>query len=631
MSVTGSHGGMCERYAKLAYSRTNRDLEAPQKASRILQRSYFTFGLLLIFGGAAGAEPRHAIAMHGEPAYAAGFHHFPYADPNAPQGGRLTVANVGSFDTLNPFVVRGNAFQDVRRYVIESLMARGADEPFTLYPLIAESVETDSERTYVTFQIDPRARFSDGKPVTTDDVLFSWRLLRDKGRPNHRAYYAKVVRAEKVGERGVRFTFGEERDRELPLILGLMPVLAKHAADAERFEDGGLKPLLGSGPYTVAEVRPGESVTLRRDPSYWGRDLAVNRGHYNFAELRFDFYRDANTHFEAFKRRLYDVRFENDPGRWKSQYDFPAARSGKLVREGFVSGQPAPTLALVFNTRRAPFSDIRVREALGELFDFEWVNVNLYHGAYRRTLGFFEGSELSARGRPANAREQALLAPYPGTVREDVMAGRYEPPVSDGSGRDRARLKHVLELLQQAGYEPERGVIVSRGDRKPLAFEILVATRDDERLALAYAAMLGRAGVGASVRFIDGAQFERRRQNYDFDVMPYVWGQSLSPGNEQAFYFGSAAADQPGTRNYMGVKSPGLDTLIVAIVAVRSREELTAAARALDRVLISGFYVVPLFHLPEQWVARWPVIGRPAVTPLAGPQIETWWRVSERP
>jgi peptide/nickel transport system substrate-binding protein len=350
---------------------------------------FFACGLVLAIGGGVRAEPMHAIAMHGAPAQAADFRHFPYADPNAPKGGRLTLAVVGSFDSLNPLVVRGNAFQDVRRYVLESLMARGADEPFTLYPLIAETVDTDAERTFVTFQIDPRAHFSDGKPVTAEDVLFSWQLLRDKGRPNHRIYYGKVARAEKVGERGVRFTFGEERDRELPLILGLMPVLAKHAIDPEHFEDTGLKPLLGSGPYTVAAVRPGESVTLKRDPNYWGRELPVNRGYYNFDELRFDYYRDANTHFEAFKRGLYDVRFESDPGRWQSQYDFPAAKRGRLIREGFVSGQPSPMLALVFNTRRPPFSDMRVREALGELFDFEWLNANFYFGAYRRTLSFF--------------------------------------------------------------------------------------------------------------------------------------------------------------------------------------------------------------------------------------------------
>jgi peptide/nickel transport system substrate-binding protein len=595
-----------------------------------VSRTLIAFGFCLILAAQAVAEPRHAIAMHGEPAYGPGFDHFSYADPNAPKGGRLTQGQVGTFDSLNPLVVRGNAFQDVRRNVIESLMARGADEPFTLYGLIAEKVETDAERTYVTFYLDPRARFSDGKPVTADDVLFSWKLLRDKGRPNHRFYYGKVARAEKVAERTVRFTFGTERDRELPLILGLMPVLAQHAVDPERFEDSSLTPLLGSGPYTVAEVRPSESVTLKRDPNYWGRELAVNSGLYNFAELRFDFYRDANTQFEAFKRKLYDVRFETDPGRWTGQYNFPAAKSGKLIRESFASGEPRPMLALVFNTRRPRFADPRVREALAELFDFEWANANLYHGAYRRTASFFEGSELSARGRPADARERAMLAPYPGSVRADVLDGRYQPPVSDGSGRDRNRLKRALALLEAAGYELKGGTLAARAGGQPFAFEILVATRDDERLALAYAAMLRRGGIAASVRFVDPTQFERRRQNYDFDMMPYVWGQSLSPGNEQAFYFGAASADQPGTRNYMGIKSPAIDALIAALVAARTRAELVAATRALDRVLISGFYVVPLFHLPEQWVARWPAIGRPAVTPLTGPQIETWWR-EEKP
>jgi peptide/nickel transport system substrate-binding protein len=596
-----------------------------------LARALVATALFALIGAKVEAEPRHAIAMHGEPAYPAGFSHFTYADPNAPKGGRLTHGIVGSFDSLNPLIVRGNPFQAVRGNVIESLMARGMDEPFTLYGLIAEQVETDEERTYVTFYIDARARFSDGKPVTAEDALFSWQLLRDKGRPNHRYYYGKVARAERLSERAVRFSFGPDRDRELPLILGLMPVLARHTVDPEKFEDPNLKPLIGSGPYRIADVRAGESVTLRRDPNYWGRDLAVNRGHHNFDELRFDFYRDANTNFEAFKRKLYDVRFETDPGRWQTQYDFPSARAGHLIREGLASGQPKPFFALVFNTRRPIFADARVREALIELFDFEWVNANLYHGLYRRSASFFDGSELSARGRPADARERALLARFPGAVRQEVMEGRLDPPVSDASGRDRARLKRALELFSAAGYEVMAGAMFSRASNEPFQFEIMVATREDERLALSFANMLGRAGISAVVRFIDGAQFERRRQNYDFDMMPYAWGQSLSPGNEQQFYFGSASADVPGTRNYMGVKSPAIDALIEAIVSARTREELIAAARALDRVLISGFYGVPLFHLPEQWIARWPAIRRPPTTPLLGPQIETWWRQRERP
>jgi peptide/nickel transport system substrate-binding protein len=571
------------------------------------------------------AEPRHAIAMHGEPAYPVGFKHFRYANPDAPKGGRLTQGMVGSFDSLNPLIVRGNAFQQVRGYVIESLLARGLDEPFTLYGLLAERVETDDERSYVAFHLDARAHFSDGTQVTAEDVLFSWQLLRDKGRPNHRAYYSKVASARKIGERTVRFDFGNERDRELPLILGLMPILPRHAIDPARFDETTFAPPVGSGPYKVAEVRPAESVLLKRDPNYWGRDLPATRGHHNFDELRFDFFRDANTWFEAFKRGLYDVRFEKDPGRWATQYDFPAARQRGLVREAIENGQPKPFQVLVFNTRRPPFSDARVREALIELFDFEWANANLFHGAYRRTASFFEGSELSARGRPADARERALLAPFRDSVRADVMNGTYLPPVSDGSGRDRARLKRALDLLGQSGFTLRGGRVVDRSGNA-LSFEIMVATKDDERLALAYDGMLRRAGIAARIRFVDGAQYERRRQDYDFDMMPYTWEQSLSPGNEQAFYFGSDAADVPGTRNYMGARNPAIDAMIAALLAAREREDFVAAVRALDRVLISGSYVLPLFHLPEEWIARWPEIERPNVLSLYGSAVETWWR-----
>jgi peptide/nickel transport system substrate-binding protein len=371
-----------------------------------LCRSIWTV-IAVVLGGSVAAnagEMRHAIAMHGDPAYPADFTHFRYANPDAPKGGRLTQAYVGTFDSLNPLIVRGNAFQQMRGFVIESLLARGYDEPFTLYGLLAERVATDEERTHVVFELNSRARFSDGKPVTAEDVLFSWRLLRDKGRPNHRSYYSKVTKAEKIDERTIRFDFGGQPDRELPLILGLMPVLPKHAIDEAKFDETTLEPLVGSGPYRVTEVRPGESVLMKRDPDYWGRDLPVNRGHYNFDELRIEFFRDGNTWFEAFKRGLYDVRFESDPGRWTTQYDFPAARERGLVREGIVIGQPKPFQAFVFNTRREPFSDARVREALIELFDFEWANASLFHGAYRRTASYFEGSELSARGKPAGAK-----------------------------------------------------------------------------------------------------------------------------------------------------------------------------------------------------------------------------------
>lgn len=588
------------------------------------------FTVLGIFGlSPASGEPRHAIAMHGKPAYPDGFTHFNYVNPNASKGGRLTLAVLGTFDSLNPLTVRGTAVQQIRNYVVESLLARGQDEPFTLYGLLAEKVETDDARSYVAFQLNPRARFSDGTAVTVDDVLFSWKLLRDKGRPNHRHYYSKVVHAEKTGDRTVRFDFGGGGDRELPLILGLMPILPAHAIDAERFEDSGLKPLIGSGPYRIGEVKPGESVSLERNPDYWGRDLPVNRGLYNFDEIKIDYFRDSNTWFEAFKRQIYDVRFETDPGRWTTQYDFPAARRDHLIREGFVSAEPRPTMAFVFNTRRAIFADPRVRRAVNELFDFEWVNAKLYYGVYRRNGSFFEASELSARGRPAGPRERALLAPFPDAVRADVLEGRYQPPVSDGSGRDRNHLKRALALLSDAGWELHRGKLIERATGKPFRFEIMVSSRDEERLALAFSTMLRRAGIVAVVRSVDSTQFEQRRQTYDFDMLPYTWQQSLSPGNEQYFYFGSSSAGVPGTRNYMGVKSKAIDAMIAAMVAARTREELVAATRALDRILISGSFVVPLFYLPKLWVARWPWIGRPGKAPLTGFAIESWWRMPE--
>jgi peptide/nickel transport system substrate-binding protein len=582
-------------------------------------------------GAAQSSEPRHAIAMHGEPALPAGFTRLPYADPAAPKGGRLVQGVLGTFDSLNPLIVKGIAPSSIRGYVVESLMARGYDEPFTLYGLIARAVETDAQRSYVIFHIDPAAKFSDGTPVTPEDIAFSWRILRDKGRPNHRTYYAKVAKAEPVGERAVRFDLSGSDDRELPLILGLMPVLAKHATNPDTFEETSFQAPLGTGPYVVAEVDPGKSLTLRRNPNYWGRDLAINRGFWNFDQIRLDYYRDVNSHLEAFKRGLYDVRNEHDPTRWQTAYDFPAAREGRVVKEALPTGVPKASTFFVFNTRREVFSDIRVREAISLLFDFEWVNHGYFFDLYRRAASYFDGSELSARGRPADERERTLLAAFPDAVRADVLAGTWSPPVSDGSGRDRRALKRALDLFAAAGYVLRGTELVRRNGGQPLAFEIMVTARDEERLALLFSQSLKRAGIAARVRVVDAVQYEGRRLGYDFDMIENRWDQSLSPGNEQAFYWGSAAADEPGTRNYMGVKSPAVDAMIAALLRAESRADFVAAVRALDRVLISGFYVVPLFYLPEQWIARWTTIGRPATTSLYGYLPETWWREPQRP
>lgn len=593
---------------------------------------------LAVCGPAAGQAPSAAgppvvtapaIAMRGAPDLPDDFTALPYADPAAPKGGRLDLSMLGTFDSLNPFIVKGSAPSLVRTYVVESLMARSLGEPFTLYPLLARAVTTDADRTFVEFSLDPRARFSNGDPVTSADVLFSFALMRDVGRPNHRLYYAKVATAEAKDAHTVRFTFAEP-DRELPLIMGLMPVFASATIDRARFEETTLTPLVGSGPYRVGTVDAGASVTLVRNPDYWGRDLPSNRGLYNFDQVRFTWFRDANTEFEAFRKGLVDARFEGDPARWETGYDFPAARAGDVVKEIIPTGTPKPYSAFVFNTRRTIFSDVRVRRALIELFDFEWLDRSFYHGLYVRTGSFFEGSELSSSGRPADGRELALLAPFPDAVVPNVLAGTYRPPVSDGSGRDRERLRAAVELMAQAGWELKKGGMVKAGTDTPFTFELMVATREQERLALAYASQLKRAGIIAQVRYVDAVQFDARRASYDFDMVPYAWGQSLSPGNEQAFYFGAAAADTPGTRNYMGAKAPAIDAAIAALLAANDEDGYVAAVRVLDRLLVSGAYGVPLFHTPGQWLARWTRIARPARASLYGTLPETWWRVPGR-
>jgi peptide/nickel transport system substrate-binding protein len=584
--------------------------------------------LNLLFAGIAdgAAAQSYAIAMHGEPALPPDFTHMPYANPAAPKGGRLVQGILGTFDSLNPLIVRGIAVQQIRGFVVESLMARGNDEPFTLYGLLARSVETDDARSFVTFRLDPRARFSDGRQVTADDVLFSWALLRDKGRPNHRQYYSKVAKAEALDPLTVKFDFGGTQDRELPLILGLMPVLPRHAIDAATFEETSLAAPIGSGPYRVGAVKAGTNVTLIRNPDYWGRDLPVNQGLWNFDEIRLDFYRESNAQFEAFKRGLYDFRVETEPLRWHDGYDFPAARGGEVIRDSIKTGLPQPSEFLVFNTRRPVFSDIRVRQALTLLFDFEWINHNYFFGLYGRSPSFFAGSELSAYGRPADQRERELLKPFASHIPAEILEGTYRLPVTDGSGRDRATLRSALNLLSEAGYDLDGTVLRNRATKAPLTFEILVTTRDQERIALACARDLKRAGIEATVRAVDAVLFDQRRLGFDFDMIQNRWDQSLSPGNEQYFYWGSEAADNQGTRNYMGAKDPAIDAMIANMLEARERGAFVSAVRALDRALMSGFYGIPLFDIQEQWIARWSRIERPATTALTGYLPETWWQ-----
>jgi len=552
----------------------------------------------------AAANPaEHAIAMHGRPALPPGFDHLPYADPEAPKGGRIVFGVQGTFDSLNPLIVLGVAPDAVPKYVQQSLLYRSADEPFTAYGLLASRIELDPDRTRLAFEIDARATFSDGRPVTAEDVLFTVEMLKTKGKPFHRSSLAGVTNTSAPSPRRVEFELGDGSNRELPLLIGSLPIFASHATDAETFGETSFKPALGSGPYVVSEVRPGESLILKRRKDFWAAELPVMRGLFNADEIRYDFYRDSNALFEAFKAGLCDIRLESDPTRWMTGYDIPAVRQGRILRETLHFDTPKGMTGLVFNTRRPVFADIRVREALGLLFDFEWVNRNLFHGVYRRAGSFFSDSELSALGVAADAREKALLAPFPGAVREDVLSGAWRPSETDGSGRDREQARKALDLLNAAGFTLRDGTLRD-GEGEPFTFEITVTNRPQERLALNYAQSLGRLGIAAQVRLIDDVQYWRRLSAFDFDMVQWTWPASASPGNEQIGRWGSANAGRKGALNYAGVKSPAVDAVLQTLLKAREREDFVAAVRTLDRLLISGFYVVPLYYLPDTWFAH---------------------------
>ncbi len=577
---------------------------------------------------AAGTSgPAHGIAMHGTPALPADFVHLPHANPDAPKGGHLRLGAPGTFDNLNPFTIKGNTPQGLREYVFESLLARSSSEPFSLYGLIARSVETPADRSSVTFRLRPEARFSDGQPVTAADVVFSHKVLAEKGWPFQRSHYGKVAKVEVEGDHLVRFVFKPGGDRELPLILGLMPILPRHKFSAETIDRTTLEPPVGSGPYRIARVDAGRSLVYRRNPDYWGRDLPIQRGRYNFDEVSFEYFRDQGSLFEAFKAGDIDARLEDEPSRWASAYDFPAMRNGEAQRRLVEIGQPAGMSALVFNSRRPPFDDPRVRRALLHLFDAEWINRSLYHGLYRRTESFFARSALSSARLPADARERALLAPFPTAVKPEILEGKPHLPASDGTGGDRTGLREASRLLAEAGFVMQGGRMIAAKTGRPLTFEFLGSNRTQERLVLAYADNLKRLGIQLSLRQVDTAQYWSRMKSYDFDMSQWNWNSSLSPGNEQLNRWSTRAASHEGTFNYAGVKNPAADAMIDALLQAETREDFTSAVRAFDRVLLSGDYVVPLFHAPGQWLAWRKRVAFTEKFGLAGVDFDTWWSV----
>ncbi len=578
-------------------------------------------GLSQLTAAAERAGPAHAIAMHGTPKYQPGFRHFDYVNPAAPKGGTLRVAVQGTFDSFNPFIPKGNAGAG---NPYESLLASSADEPFTQYGLIAETIEVPRDRSWAIFTLRPQARWHDGKPITVDDVIWSLETLKTRGQPFFRFYYGGVAGAEQIGPRQVKFTFSDRGNRELPLIVGQLPILPKHYWESRDFEKTTLEPPLGSGPYRVTDFEPGRYVVTERVTDYWGAKLPVNVGQNNFDRIRYDYYRDDTVIRQALKAGEIDFRLENQAKAWALDYDVPAVQRGWLIKEEIRHFSPTGMQAFVYNTRRELFSDRTVREALAYAFDFEWTNRNLFFGQYARTESYFSNSELAAAGLP-EGRELNVLDRYRERVPIELFHRPYKAPSTDGSGWPRQNLARAFALLEEAGWVVRDMKLVNEDTGAGFSFEILLVSPAFERIVLPFVRNLKRLGIDARVRLVDQSQYINRIRSFDFDMIVSGWGASESPGNEQRSYWTSAAASSPAASNYAGVNDPVVDELVELLINAPDRKNLVARARALDRVLLFGYYVIPQWHLRMQRVLYWDKFSRPEVTPRTGTSIDYWW------
>ena len=566
----------------------------------------------------------HGLSLFGDLRYPADFSHFDYTNPDAPKGGRVKLSAQGTYDTLNPFVIKGTPASGASM-IYDSLMEQPLDDINAEYGLLAASVEVPEDLSWVAFNLRPEARWHDGKPITADDVVFSFNLLKEKGRPFFRFYYANVAKVEALGPHKVKFSFAGRKNRELPQIVGQLSVLPKHYWEGREFEATTLEPPLGSGPYRIAKVDPGRSITLERVDDYWAKDLPVNRGRYNYDHVSFEYYRDPTVSLEAFKAHGFDYRSENSSKVWATGYDFPAARAGAVVVEELPDKGPRGMQGFVFNTRRPQFRDAAVRQALAYSFDFEWSNKNLFYGQYARTTSYFENSELASRGLP-DAAELVYLEPLRGRIPDEVFTRTYAPPKTDGSGRLRQNLRTAKKLLDEAGWKIVDGKLHDPRSGEPVSFEFLIVQQAFERVIAPVVKNLKRLGVTATIRLVDTSQYLNRIRDFDFDVVIGSWGQSLSPGNEQRDFWGSEAAERKGSRNLIGVKDPAIDALIDHVIFAETRAELVAATRALDRVLLWRHYVIPNFHNRTFRIAYWNRFSRPAVQPkYATGFFDSWW------
>ncbi|MEL0435507.1 extracellular solute-binding protein [Phycobacter sp. K97] len=601
-----------------------------------MRPEYFSAARALVAGivlvastGFASAESAHAIAMYGKPALEADFESLPYVNPDALKGGRLVVGNTGGFDTLNPFSQKGTPPWQLRFWSYESLMGRSWDEPFTLYGLLAESLEVPDDRSWVEFTLRPEARFSDGSPVTIEDVIWSYETLGTKGHLRYRGFWSKVERIEQTGPRSVKLTFNTE-DRELALIAGLRPILKKDQWAGKDFAASGLTEApIGSGAYVVSDFEPGRFVTLTRNPDYWGADLPFRRGTQNFDELRIDFFGDETVLFEAFKAGELSAYREFNPEKWQSAYDFPAVRRGDVVKTEIPHQRPSGITGLAINTRRAPLNDWRVREALLLAFNFEYINGTVTGGLQPRISSYFSNSALAMQPGPATGKVRALLEPYRADLLPGALEG-YALPQSDGTSRNRKNLRRAVALLAEAGWQVQDGVL-KNADGRSLELSVLLRQGDAQMKTVVelYGRALDRLGIRLTPELVDNAQYVMRQNAFDFDLTRIRRELSLSPGNEQRLYWGKAGVNQPGSRNLMGIDSPAVEAMIDHLLTAQSAEDFTAAVRSLDRVLISGRYVIPIWQYDRGRIAHVKALRHPEKSPIYGDRSDyfpdVWW------
>ncbi|MAI84008.1 MAG: hypothetical protein CMM91_03625 [Rickettsiales bacterium] len=586
------------------------------------------FSVFIIFFGKylLAEEYKHGIAMHGDLKYEKDFKNFEYANPKAPKGGKIKLASIGTFDNLNPYILKGvGAWQ--MTYLFETLMKSSGDEPFSQYGLIAEGVKVPKDRSWVMFKIRDEARFSDGSKIKPEDIIFSFNILTTKGHPVYKTYYSQVKDVKKFSKNEVKFFFKGDPNPELPLIIGYqLPIFSKENWVGKDFSKTTLTPPLGSGPYIVSEIKAGRSITLKKNPEYWGKELNVNKGKFNFDEIHTDFYRDETVSLEAFKSNAYDFKLENSSKNWATAYNFKAVKENQVKIEEIKYYRPSGMQGFAFNIRKSIFNNRNVRKALTYAFDFEWSNRNLFYNAYTRTKSYFDNSELSSQKLP-DLEERKILQNYKGEIPEEIFNSIYKPPRTDLTENGlRNNLRIARRILKDEGWIIINDKLTNKETNEVFKFEILLRSPLFERIVLPMKRNLNKLGIVVNIRTVqDDSQYQKRLEDFDFDMVVTNFGSIISPGNEQKNYWGSEAADQPGSPNIIGVKNPVLDDIIDKLISSKSREELVSYTRALDRILLFNYYLIPQFHIGHYRVAYWNKFSKPILSPKYDLGFDFWW------